>query len=91
MKRIIGIFCLLLLVGCSTNGVEEEIYEIELEEENETNISTWGMVEWELPDYSKEGYVQIIPSDNKTKIIYIECINSTLVINESMLYCENKP
>ena len=46
---------------------------------------------YEPPDYSKEGHVKITPIANISKrFIYLECINSILVINETMLYCERR-
>lgn len=41
---------------------------------------------WTLPDYSKEAYVQINLM-NESQLIYLECLNSTLVIDNNKIYC----
>lgn len=81
MKQIILIGMLMLLVvGCkgTVNIIEEYNNQTELMNISDLNIFA--------PDYSKVGYLQIYPNESH-KFIYLECVNSTLVINESMVYC----
>ena len=92
MKKGILLFGLcLLIIGCIT-FVESEnktkynnTLRFKETSENNTTLFTMRMLR---PDYSKEGYIQISPG-NTTKFIYLECINSTLVINNNSIYCTN--
>ena len=56
-----------------------------------TTIEDGGYLEissnWTMPDYSEEGYIKINPG-NTTRLIYLECINSTLMIANNKIYCE---
>ena len=41
-------------------------------------------------DFSIQSFIKVMPHINSSSFIYLECINSTLVINETMLYCERR-
>ena len=74
------------LVGCSVNGNEETPYELNLDSNYSLGVFATG--NYTIPDYSNSGYFQIIP-DNNSRVILMECIDSTLIINNNMLYCES--
>ncbi len=87
MKKALLILGLLLLVGCSING-QEDINEFVFEVDNLNNSLEFGMGTASIQDYSDFGFYQIKPDKGK-KLIFLECINSTLIIKDNMIYCES--
>jgi len=83
---------LLLISGCATNTSPTE--KLVYNKENGTvgnvsnfvgNESLYGPTE-HIANYSIKGFITVHPEEEE-KIIMMECINSTLFINETMIGC----
>ena len=75
---VLLVISMVLLVGCSSSS--EDI-------KGNSNISLY--ITPDLTNYSEQGYIQVFPKEDK-KIIMLECVNSTLKITETMIYCEGE-
>jgi hypothetical protein len=86
IKILLGVMLIsmLLLTGCNTEPTLKEV--LKQGNTNENN-DRFKIPELTI-DYSNEAYIKIKPNEN-TKFIFFECINSTLKINETSIYCEN--
>lgn len=55
---------------------------------NEINgMSTLSSIQWNLPNFSEVAYYNITLME-ESKFIFLECVNSTLKINNTAIYCE---
>lgn len=81
---ILTLLALVFVVGCNTYVVEED-NRIKFNDNQSQNRFIMSV---KPPDYSEEGYYQVTPIPDK--LIFLECINSTLRINNTSIYCEKQ-
>ena len=84
-KIIFGLL-LVLILGCISQANDVNKIKFELVDKQEPVLFMANPINI---NYTQEGWVRINPG-NATRFIYLECINSTLKINETMIYCEKE-
>ena len=78
---------ILLSVVFAINNSEDEFENTGIFNVYDNSEESLFEIQYPIIDYSEEAYVKINPQ-NTTRFIYLECINSTLIISDTKIYCE---
>ena len=80
---VIAVIAIIIIVACNSPRKSFDSNVIGFSNANYTSIKS----NYTIPDYSNTSYVQVMPGENKSQFILLECVNSTLKITNNQVIC----